>query len=130
MSPSGALFDLVKLTDISKNYISKLNCETLYNMLTSWAKEYDKEFLSLLEKDPQYAKRILNIEREIEKPRKDIAKLSDVKDYISYFYDEIWDGKLDFPENINKEDIINILNTYKDIFNENDDKETWFERIR
>ena len=84
MSASGCLFDLVKLNDISKNVISVMNAETVYNLVADWAKAYDSELYALLSADPDKAKAILNIDRENPKPRKDIAKWSEVRNYISY----------------------------------------------
>ena len=82
MSVSGAVFDMVKLLDVSKNVISKFTAERIYNETLKWATRYDKELQEWLEKDKEYAIRILNIERGTAKPRKDIAKWSDVKDTI------------------------------------------------
>ena len=88
MSSSGCLFDLVKLNDVSKNVISVMNAETVYERVCEWAKEFDGEFYGVLTADPARSKAILNIDRENPKPRKDIAKWSEVKDYISYFFNE------------------------------------------
>lgn len=73
MSASGALFDFVKLTDISKNVISKMSAEEVFELSNAWAKEYDEKLATLYAKDEQYAKDILNIDRENKKPRKDLA---------------------------------------------------------
>ena len=90
MSSSGCLFDLVKLTDISKNIISEMNGETVLERTLEWAETYDKELFGLMDKDRAYALGILSIDRDCPKPRKDIAMWSQVKDYIPYFYDELY----------------------------------------
>ena len=132
MSPSGALFDLDKLDNISKNYISKLKATEVFDLLDDWSKQYDKEFNELINKYKEYTINILNIEREQKKPRKDYACMSDVKPAIWYMYDELYK-----PENyewgkINDiKDIKEILNNYFDnYYNENDDKETWFNKVK
>ncbi len=130
MSPSGCLFDLVKLTDVSKNVISVKKAKDIYNELVIWAKEYDEEFYALLTRDEDFAVNILNIDREVPKPRKDIAKWSEVKDYVSYFYDEIYTPDYTFPENLQKEDIAAILNAYSEVVDAADDKDTWFSKIK
>ena len=89
MSKAGALFDLAKLNDISKTYISTLNAEEVFDMAAKWAKEYDNDLYSLLAEDEEYALAIFAIERGGKKPRKDIAKWTDVRDYIAYFYSEL-----------------------------------------
>ena len=130
MSTSGCLFDLVKLTDVSKNVISVKKAKDIYDALVVWAKEYDEEFYALLTRDEEYAVNILNIDREVPKPRKDIAKWSEVKDYVSYFYDEIYTPDYAFPENLQKEDVAAILKAYLEVVDAADDKDTWFSKIK
>ena len=133
MSVSGALFDMVKLLDVSKIVISKYTAQEVYNQSYQWAKKYDSELLKLLD-DKEYSLKVLGIERGNKKPRKDIAKWSDVKENIGYMYDEVFFSK---PQNYeyqvisDKEDINKILNLYMEkYYNENDDKQTWFDKIK
>ena len=65
-----------------------MSAEEVFELSNAWAKEYDEKLAALYAKDEQYAKDILNIDRENKKPRKDLAKWSDIPDYISYMYDE------------------------------------------
>ena len=134
MSVSGALFDMVKLLDVSKAVISKFTAEEVYNEAVKWAKEYDKELLNLLEKDKEYTLKVLGIERGNTKPRKDIAKWSDLKYNIEYMYDEEFEKiKNEYElEKINdKETIKKILDLYvSKYFNINDDKQKWFDKIK
>ncbi len=125
MSVSGALFDIIKLNDVSKTVISKMSAEKVYDMTLAWAKEYDVEFASLLEADKDYAVKILAIGRGGKKPRKDIAKWSDVKDYMAFFYDSLYDASQ--PEaDVDSE----IISEYAKVFDINDDKDAWFGKIR
>lgn len=130
MSVSGALFDIVKLTDVSKNIISKMNCETVYELSYEWAKEFDKELAALYEKGPEYAKAVLNIDRENKKPRKDIAKWSDIPDYISYMYDETFTPCYELTGNANAQLAAEALEKYIGVVNLEDDKDSWFARIK
>ncbi len=130
MSSGGCLFDIVKLTDVSKNVISVMTKDTVYDYVLKWAEKYDVEFYSLLCNNPEYAKNILNIDRENTKPRKDIAKWSQVKDYVSYFYDELYVPDCTMPSNIDAEDVKAILNFYMNIYDENDSKDEWFAKIK
>lgn len=130
MSVSGALFDLAKLNDVSKNVISVMDAETVYERTANWAKLYKPDFYELLTADAERSKKILNIDRDTPKPRKDIAKWSDVPGYVEYFYDEIYTPNFEFPESIDKADAVNVLKTYLDTFNPEDDKDTWFARIK
>lgn len=130
MSPSGCLFDLVKLTDVSKNVISVKKAEDIYNELLVWSKEYDADLYSALTADKDFAVNMLNIDREVPKPRKDIAKWSEVKDYYSYFFEDFYTPEYSFPENISKEDVAAILEAYKAVVDAADDKDTWFSKIK
>ena len=132
MSPSGALFDLDKLDNISKNYISRLNKDEVFNYLDEWTKEYDMEFNTIINENQNYTKAILNIEREQKKPRKDFACWSDVKNSIYYMYDKLYNPDQYPIDNINNlEDVKTILTDYIDnYYNESDDKETWFNKIK
>ena len=132
MSASGALFDLDKLDNISKNYISRLKATEVFDMLDKWSKEYDKDFNELINKYKEYTTSILNIEREQKKPRKDYASLSEVKGQIWYMYDELYkDFEYEFADGLDKEEIKNVLNTYfNDYYDENDDKDTWFNKMK
>ena len=133
MSSSGALFDLEKLKNISKNVISKMNKDTLYELSYEWSKLYSEELKSIIEKDPEYYKAIINIEREQKKPRKDYETYGTILKSIWYMFDELFVGDLSYDfKNINdKQEISSILKTYMDkYFNETDDKDTWFNKIK
>jgi len=128
MSSSGALYDLVKLDDISKNIISKMTKEELYDESYKWAKEYSESLKNIIEKDPEYYKSILNIEREKEKPRKDIAKYSDIESLIWYMYDVEFEnyewGKITDLDEISK-----ILRTYMEKYY-TEKSEEWFSKVK
>lgn len=130
MSASGALFDLVKLVDVSKNVISVMTAEEVLEKTLLWAEEHDKELYNLFAQNKEYAQGILSIDRGGNKPRKDISKWSDIKPYVEYFYDEIYTPDYTMPENVSHEDAKAILETYKNTYNASDDKDTWFSRIK
>lgn len=130
MSPSGCLFDLVKLNDVSKNVISVMDADTVYTRVAQWAKEYDADFYIEFTKNPEFSRNMVNIDRESSKPRKDIAKWSEVKEYFAYMFDSYFKPDFDLPENINKEDAKAILLKYIEIYDENDDKDLWFGKIK
>ena len=132
MSVSGSLFDLEKLLNISKSYISRLKATEVYDEALNWAKEFDLEFANLLENNKEYATAILNIEREQKKPRKDYESFSSIKKYIWYMFDEYFTGDLnyDFQKITDKEEIKKILAAYLDKYSEADDKETWFNKVK
>ena len=134
MSVSGALFDMVKLLDISKTVISKMTAVEVYNKTIEWAEKYDASVKELLEKDKEYTLKVLGIERGNEKPRKDISKWSEVQENIEYMYDEIYFSKeinYEYQKINEKEEIQKIVKTYlEEYFDISDDKQTWFNKIK
>ena len=132
MSESGSLFDIEKLLNISKNYISKLKATEVYENLLNYTKEYDSAFNDLITKYKDYTINILNIEREQKKPRKDYSSYSDIKNHIWYMYDELFKSpNYEFQKIVDKSEILNILNNYvKYYYCEQDDKESWFNKIK
>ncbi len=130
MSVSGALFDNDKLNDVSKTKISRMNSETVYEKLTAWAKEFDTEFYALLTANPEFTKKMLSIDRDVPKPRKDIAKWNEAKDYFSYFFDELYKEDLTLPENINSADAKAFLEKYKAVYSPCDERQQWFDKIK
>ncbi len=131
MNNSGAIFDLVKLNNISKDVISKMTADEIYDNVLKWAEKYNKELFRLITENSEYILKIFNIEREnIKKPRKDIAKWSDVNNEIEYFFklnkNEVENNLKDF----NKEDVKNIVKYFLETYNENDDNQIWFEKLK
>ena len=115
-----------------KNVISKYSAEEVYNASYKWAESFDAELKEMLD-NKEYALKVLGIERGNAKPRKDIAKWSDVKDIIYYMYDDKFDKTSDFEyQKINdKEEVEKIVKTYfEKYYNEVDDKETWFNKMK
>lgn len=90
LSKSGALFDLLKLSNISKEVISKMTADEVYGLALTWAEVYDQEFALRMRSEVDYFMQILSIERGGEKPRKDFGKWSDVKASVGYFFDDLF----------------------------------------
>ena len=132
ISSSGALFDLEKLMNISRNYISYLKAEDVYENVLNWSKEYDNELYEILDKYKEYTINLFSIERYQKKPRKDFESWSTVKNNIWYMYDEFFNEvNYDFQKINSKEEIKNILELYiNKYYNELDDKDTWFNKTK
>ena len=129
LNPAGSLFDYAKLVDVSKNVISRMSAEEVYHLLTEWAQEYDPDFGSKLEADPDFATRILAIGRGGKKPRKDLAVWKDAKEYMGFFYDDYLE-KPDFGTAFDKAVIVDVLNRFLASFDIADDSNTWFEKVK
>ncbi|MBE6979577.1 MAG: glutamate--tRNA ligase [Ruminococcaceae bacterium] len=129
LNPAGSLFDYAKLTDVSKNVISKMTAEEVYALLTEWAQEFDPDFGKKLASNPAYATSILAIGRGGKKPRKDLAVWKDAKDYMGFFYDEYL-LKPEFDAKFDKAVVADALTRFLDQFDICDDANTWFEKVK
>ena len=129
LNPAGSLFDYAKLTDVSKNVISRMDAEKVYTLLNEWAQEFDPDFGAKLTADPDYAKRILAIGRGGKKPRKDLAVWKDAKPYMGFFYDEYLQQP-EFDARFDKTVIVDVLNRFLNSYNPADDSGTWFDKVK
>ncbi len=130
----GALFDLAKIQNICKDVLSKMNKGQITDETYTWARSYDNELKDLIDRDRKYFEEIMNIEREIEKPRKDYEKYSDIKESVLFFYDDYYmnmlNEELPFNPNISKEDVIEVLETFITDNNTSLDETAWFENLK
>ena len=129
MNSAGALFDLNKLNDISKDVLLKIPADELADFMLEWAKEFKPKAAHLLE-DKEYLTKILNIGREDAKPRKDLIYAKQIFDFISYFYDDYFVIEERIPEQVSDEDAKEILKRYLETYDHSDDQSQWFEKIR
>jgi glutamyl-tRNA synthetase len=135
MSASGgALYDMEKLNNISKDIISKMTKESLAENSYAWACKYDNTLKEVIDSDYKYYENILNIERVQAKPRKDITYYSDILNQIWYMYDNLFyenKNSYEFMKINDLEEIKTICNLYLDeYYNDSDDKDTWFNKIK
>lgn len=130
MSASGALFDMDKLQDVSKNVISRMTSQEVYEYVTEWSKEYDSQLYTELTADPEYTRAILSIGRGGKKPRKDIGLWKDVRGYIGFFFDALFEP--DYAQMPDKDPalIVQILTDYMKEYDETEDAAAWFDRIK
>ena len=129
LNPAGNLFDYAKLTDVSKNVISKMDAEEVYKLLLEWAQEFDVDFADKLSADKDYAVSILAIGRGGKKPRKDIAVWKEAKPYMALFYDAylqkpVFDAKFD------KATIRTVLEKFVSVYDPADDSSVWFDKVK
>lgn len=138
LNSSGALFDMVKLTDVSKEVMSKMNSDELLENALKWAKEYNDEIYALLNRDLDYSKKVLAIERDnATKIRKDIATYKDIKDNNSYMFDDLFEKDIkagyNFDLKDNKyslEDVKSVITEYLKIIDLSMSKEDWFTSVK
>lgn len=154
---SSPFFDIVKLEDVSKNIISKMTAEQVYENTLDWALNYDeefenetkqklgenynglgvdvKQFAKFLQENKQFAIDTFAIDRYTQKPRKDIAKWSDIPTYFNYMFglfnpSSVSDyncGDINLKGNLHA---LSLAKEYMLVFSDADDKETWFNKIK
>ena len=129
LNPAGSLFDYAKLVDVSKNVISRMTAQEVYNLLTEWAAEFDPDFAKKLTADPDFTKSILAIGRGGKKPRKDLAVWKDAKDYMGFFFDAYLEQPV-FDEKHNKAVVVDALNRFLEKFEIEDDSNAWFDKVK
>lgn len=134
---SDPIFDINKLNDISKTIISKMTAEEVVDNWTRWANEYDPIIAEYIQKHHDYVIQLMGIERGNEKPRKDIAKWSEIASYYDYMLeiDEKWKEQTGFDQvilntNNTTETIKNVLIKYAEMYDERDSKDDWFAKIK
>jgi len=130
MSNSGALFDLEKLNNISKDILLKIPAEEIYEFLLSWANEYKADAANLILSNKDEAINLLSVGREGQKPRKDLIYCEQIFEFISYYFDKYFKITDAYPENINEEEAKKLLNAYLSTYEHSDDQSLWFEKIR
>lgn len=130
MNPAGSLFDYAKLSDVSKNVISRMSAEKVCELFLAWAREFDPEFASAAEADTEKMTRIFAIGRGGKKPRKDIARWADVKSYAGFFFDKFFSIKDEYPENFDRADIAKTLTLFRDSYDIEADQNAWFDNIK
>ena len=130
MSVSGCLFDFDKLSDVSKNVISRMSAEKVAEDVTAWALEFDQPFGQLLAARPEMTKEIFAIGRGGKKPRKDLATWRDSKPYMGFFFDEYFELECDYDEKYSREDILGVFDQFLATFDMADDMNAWFDKIK
>ena len=130
MSISGSIFDLDKLNDISKNVVSRMTAEEVFEGALAWAQENDEEFANILSAGKEKALRIFSIGRGGKKPRKDIAKWSEVKRFVSFFYPSLFAREDEIPPQFAREDVKAVLSAFAAGYDPADAQDVWFGKIK
>lgn len=131
MAVGGTSFDLEKLTNIAKTYFSRKSGEEVYEETYSWAKRHDAEYAEILEENKDDMIKFLSIEKDGDRPRKDIAKYSDVKEEFSYAIDSIFKAenysKFDGEK---KYDVALVTDYVENTLNLDTTNEEWFAAVK
>jgi glutamyl-tRNA synthetase len=129
---AGALFDMVKLETVCKDYVASLTAQEVYDHIFRWAQKNDADLVKRMEENRDYCISIFNIERQGDQIRKDIVKWEDVYEQFSIFFDDMYDelDKPELPENVEKEDAEKIIDMFLETYDVGDNSENWFNKIK
>ena len=129
MSNSGALFDLNKLNDISKDVLLRIPAEEIVEFLKGWAEEFRPEIMYIFD-DEEYLRKIIDLGRNDKKPRKDLVYAEQIVEFISYFFDDMFAREDEIPAEVSAEDAREVLKKYMESYDHADDQSQWFDKIR
>ena len=129
LSTSGCLFDFDKLIDVSKNVISRMTAQQVYDYVLEWAKNFDPDFAETLETYKDRAIAAFAIGRGGKKPRKDFATWAEAKKFISFFFPAYFAIE-DKPEGFATEDIKQALTAFVTTYDPADDSAVWFDKVK
>ncbi len=130
MSISGALVDLDKLRDVSKEVLSRMTAETLYQGLLAWCEQYHQEFAELLKKYPERSLNALNVGRTGAKVRKDLETWKQACQFLSFYFDETFTQQDAMPEEISETDRKEFFKEYLESYQHSDDSSAWFAKVK
>ncbi len=130
MSISGALVDLDKLRDVSKEVLSRMTAETLYQGLLAWCEEYQPDFAELLTKYHDRAIQALNVGRGGAKVRKDLENWKQSCEFLSFYFDETFNQQDNMPEEISETDRKEFFQAYLESYQHSDDSSAWFAKVK
>jgi glutamyl-tRNA synthetase len=136
VSSRSPLLDIKKLEDYAKDEIASMSQEHFNKEVLAWTDVHDHDLFTAMISDTDYTNKVLSIERDGEKPRKDISKWSDVPNQFSYFYDEIFEkpewqmGVFEGMQDLPEKDQNLIFANYLAHYDHSADKEIWFENMK
>lgn len=132
---SGPLVDMVKLKDVSSNYVAELTAEQIYELVIQWASEYDEPLYQLLKNQKAFTLQVINADRFSNgRVRKDLAMWSEFKDVYGFFYKDIFktparqdlENSIDVPVDVITAFLKKYISEYKDFASH----ELWFEHLK
>ncbi len=132
ISSNNPMFDIVKMDDVSKNVISRMRAEEVYENVLNHSKEFDADFAKIWEKHKQTALAVLSIGRDVERPRKDLTTFADAKNLYSYMFNELLNKEslLNFDGKVDKETIKTFLSEYAKNVDLSFDNSEWFAQVK
>jgi glutamyl-tRNA synthetase len=131
-NPAGALADTVKLTDICKEYISRLPAEEVLRQGLAWASEHDQELYELITTHRDLALKALSVERGGAKPNKRLATWAGLREELAWALPPLFAERAEIFNSLPSAegDRKEILRRFLATYNPADDKDLWFQKCK
>lgn len=130
MGTSGALFDMMKFDNVSQETLLRIPASEIYDKMSAWLLENDKDFYELFTADRAYSERIIDVGRTGDRPRKDLTNWNQAREFLSFYFDKSFKMEQPFPENVSDDDRAEILKRYLETYDHSDDNSAWFQKVR
>ncbi len=130
MGKSGALFDILKLNDISKTFMATLDVESTCEFLKTWTEEFGSELQKGYFADEAYLCKVLSLCMGMggKKRRKDFVCAKQAMEMLSYFFEESFAPVYEYR--FDGETVKTVLESFKNTYSAADDNSAWFEKVK
>ena len=132
---AGPLLDMMKLDDISADFVATLPGEQIFDRVLTWADRYDPDLAEVLRVQRDLALRALAVEREnTDNPRKDLHKWADFRAVYGFFFPEIFELVTDPADarfaGLDPDLVRAIAAGFADGYQPLDPGPAWFDQVR
>lgn len=130
MGQSGALFDLDKLNNICKTYLSKMTLDEMKDYLRTFVKTYDTANYDVYFGDEEKLDKILTLGMGLnqKKRRKDYIYAKQILESISLYYNQFY--KVEDEFRFDNETVTSILTSFVNKYDHSDDNNGWFNKVK
>jgi glutamyl-tRNA synthetase len=132
---AGPLLDLVKLDDISADFVATLPGAEILDRVLPWADSYDPDLAGVLRAERDLALRALAVEREgADNPRKDLRRWAEFRPVYGFFFPEIFEPVADPADprfgGLDPDLVRAIASGFADGYQPLEPGPAWFEQVR
>ena len=130
MGKSGALFDILKLNDISKTHFATLSAEEAFDFMKDWTDEFGTDEQKAYFADKDYMLKVLTLCMGIggKKRRKDFICAKQAVEMLAYFFDGTFAPVYEYR--FDSEVVKTVLEDFKASYDYADDMQAWFEKVK
>ena len=130
MGKSGALFDILKLNDISKTHFATLSAEEAFDFMKDWTDEFGTDEQKAYFADKEYMLKVLTLCMGIggKKRRKDFVCAKQAVEMLAYFFDSTFAPVYEYR--FDSAVVKTVLESFKASYDYADDMQAWFEKVK